>query len=242
MDDSDGSQSSYEVPKDFLGRKLPYLRTIYFRFGTRIIGATGRVSDHCHPNVLRLQIHTTFLALAIQTLISLLPLVLVSRIQAKFPEWFLPERIVLKIERDNWKEEFDLEKTAYEKLKGLQGDVIPRCYGQIEYDGERALILSDVGEACLATPDGAVLDENDLRLLLDKAITSLTDRHVSQDDTKLNNFHLVTENGKDRIVVVDLEMVDMDLSEDGYAFAARSKVSWLIQQYLQHLDTMEYDG
>ncbi|KAI8715919.1 hypothetical protein NCS52_01100900 [Fusarium sp. LHS14.1] len=242
MDDPGGSQSSYEVPKDFLGRKLPYLRTIYFRFGTRIVGGTGRASDNCHHNVLRLQIHKTFLGLVIQALISLLPLVLIPRIQAKFPEWFLPERIVLKVEKDNWKEEFELEKTAYEKLKCLQGDVIPRCYGQIEYDEKRALILSDVGGACLATPDGAVLDENDLRLLLDKAITSLTDRHVSHDDTKLNNFHLVTENGKDRIMVVDLEMVDMDLSEDGYAFAARSKVSWLIQQYRQHLDTMKYDG
>ncbi|KAH7247810.1 hypothetical protein B0J15DRAFT_551482 [Fusarium solani] len=178
--DEDESQ-----PKDFLGRKLPKMRTV-------------------------------------------------------FPEW-LPEKIVLKVEKDHWEEEFETEKTAHDKLVCLQGDVIPRCYGQIEYDGKRALILSDIGGACLATPDGAVLDENDLRLLLDKALTSLTDHQVSHDDTKLDNFHLVTENGKDRIIVIDLEMVDMDLTEDDYAFAAKSSASFLIQQYRLHLHTMEYD-
>ncbi|KAI8663052.1 hypothetical protein LRP88_07259 [Fusarium phalaenopsidis] len=235
MHDEDESQ-----PKDFLGRKLSKMRTVYFRFGTRIIGATGRASDHCHPNILRLQIHKTFLGLATQVLISLFPMVLTSRVQNKFPEWCLPEKIVLKIEKDHWEEEFETEKAAYDKLVRLQGDVIPRCYGQIEYDGKRALILSDIGGAFLATPDGVVLDENDLRLLLDKALTSLTDYQVSHYDTKLDNFHLVTKNGKDRIMVIDLEMVDMDLTE-GYAFAAKSSASFLIQQYRLHLCTMEYD-
>ncbi|KAM0424464.1 hypothetical protein ACHAPT_010388 [Fusarium lateritium] len=219
----------------------PNQRAQYFRFGTRIIGATGRASDHCHPNVLRLDIHKSFLGLAIQALVSFPPLALASRIQEKFPEWCLPEKIVLKVEKEDWDEEFRTEKAAYDKLKCLQGDVIPRCYGQIEYDGRRALILSDVGGDCLATPAGAVLDEKDLRLLLTKAITTLTDHQVSHDDTKLDNFHLVTENGKDRIVVRDLGRVDMDLTEDQYAFAGRSTVNWLIQQYRQHLDCMEFD-
>ncbi|KAL6411782.1 hypothetical protein AUP68_04159 [Ilyonectria robusta] len=89
-----------------------------------------------------------------------------------------------------------VEVIAYEKLRALQGITIPRWYGEMEYDGTRALILSDIGGDCLATPEGAVLDEKDLHPLLYQALSSLTNLGVSHDDTKLDNFHLVTQDGK----------------------------------------------
>lgn len=63
----------------------------------------------------------------------------------RLPEWFLPREIVLKKEKEGWGEEFETEKATYEALKPLQGDAIPICYGEIDYDGRRTLVLSDVG-------------------------------------------------------------------------------------------------
>uniref|UniRef100_A0A8H7TSP3 Protein kinase domain-containing protein n=1 Tax=Bionectria ochroleuca TaxID=29856 RepID=A0A8H7TSP3_BIOOC len=194
--------------------KLP-TETIRFRFGSRLITATGTASDHVHRHVLR----------------------------DWFPEWCLPERIVFKKQKEGWDEEFDQEKVAYAKLRPIQGITIPRFYGAITYNGTRAIILSDIGGACVASPEGAVLDEKDFHhQLLYKALTTLTGLGVSHDDSKLDNLHLVTEDGKDKIMMVDLERVDMDLSEDDFAFAAYSKADFLTRQYRSHLRTLEYDG
>ncbi|KAM5350252.1 hypothetical protein ACJ41O_006757 [Fusarium nematophilum] len=212
------------------------------KFGNRVIEATGAVSDHCHPNVLRLEIHRTPLERAIQAVLSFLPAVLTSWAQAKYPEWTLPERFVLKVQKDGWEEQFDSEMAAYEKLRPIQGVGVPKCYGQAAYGGTRALVLSDIGGNCIATPEGTVLDVKDFQSLIYQALKTLTDLGVSHDDTKLDNFHLVTEDGKDRIMVVDLEMVDVHLSEEDFAYIARSKATWLTRQYRSHLECMEFDG
>lgn len=154
----------------------------------------------------------------------------------------MPEGIVLKCQKNNWEEEFDQEVAAYNKLHRLQGIVIPQLYGLIDYDHTRALILSDVGGFSLATPQGAVLDKQDLEPLIYHALTSLTELGVCHDDTKLDNFLLVTDEGKDKIMIVDLESADFELSEEDLAFTAKSKTNWLIRQYRNHLDCMEYDG
>ncbi|CAG9986427.1 unnamed protein product [Clonostachys byssicola] len=120
--------------------------------------------------------------------------------------------------------------------------MVPRFYGAIAYNGTRAMVLSDSGGARVARPEGAVLDEEDFYQLLYKATTSLTDLAVSHNDTKLDNLHLVTEDGKDKIMMVDLERVDMDLSEDNFAFAAWCKADFLARHYRSHLRTLEYDG
>ncbi|CAH0023419.1 unnamed protein product [Clonostachys rhizophaga] len=103
------------------------------------------------------------------------------------------------------------------------------------------MVLSDIGGACVASPEGVVLDEKDFHQLLYEATASLTDLGVLHDDSKLGNLHLVTEEGKDKIMMVDLERVYMDLSQDDFAFAARSKANFLTRQYRSHLRTLEYD-
>ena len=189
-----------------------------------------------------LRLHRTLLERAFQILLSFLPASITSWIQDKLPEWCLPENIVFKIQKDDWAEEFERERAIYEQLRPLQGVVIPHCYGCVNYDGKRALILSNIGGACLATPAGAVLAEKDLKPLLSQALTALAQMGVAHDDTKLDNFHLVTNDGKDKIMIVDLEIVDTSPSEDNYAFATFSNVSHMIGLYRMHLDCLQHDG
>lgn len=47
----------------------------------------------------------------------------------------LPDRIVLKIPKPNWDDEFANEKYIYNKLSRLQGHTIPVYYGEATYDG-----------------------------------------------------------------------------------------------------------
>jgi hypothetical protein len=122
------------------------------RFGSRSIGVIGAPTDRDHLNVLRLRVRHSILQLAIQTLVGWLPLSLRSWVRSAFPEWFLPEKIVLKKQKSGWEDELDTEKATYEKLRCLQGLVIPTCYGQLQYEGSRALVLSDIGGACVAEP------------------------------------------------------------------------------------------
>ncbi|CAI6014153.1 unnamed protein product [Clonostachys chloroleuca] len=205
---------------------FPPSASIRFRFGSRSIQATGSASDFDHP-------HSLFW--------------IVSRaggawLQNRFPEWFLPERIVLKSQKNHWEDEFDQEVAAYDKLHRLQGISIPRLHGLIEYNHTRALILSDVGGFSLGTPEGAVLDKQDLDPLLCHALTSLTELGVCHDDTKLDNFLLVSDEGKDKVMIVDLESADFGLSEEDLAWTSKTKTNWLMRQYQNHLDCMEYDG
>lgn len=165
-----------------------------------------------------------------------------SWLQSKFPEWFIPENIVLKSQKPDWEDEFNRELIAYHKLSNIQGIIIPQLYGMIDYRNTRTLVLSDIGGHCLATPQGAVLDKEDLRPLLRQAFTSFAELGAYHDDTKLDNFHLVTKEGKDKIMVVDLESVCFDLSGEELASISNGDSAWLIEQYENHLECMEYDG
>ncbi|PNY21224.1 Uncharacterized protein TCAP_07277 [Tolypocladium capitatum] len=222
-------------------RRTRKLKTVYFRFGSRIIAATGTQSDREHPNVLRLTVYATALDRIVRTLLYLFPSALRSWVQGSFPEWALPTNIVLKKEKDDWEEEFDTEKATYEKLRCFQGHVIPICYGQIEYDGARALILSDIGGACLAEPEGVVLHEKELRPLLDQALSALASCGISHDDIKLDNFHLVGQDHNWIIMVVVLERVD-ELSKEELDWVVPNNVDRLINAYRDHLDCLRFDG
>ncbi|KAF4443705.1 hypothetical protein FACUT_1130 [Fusarium acutatum] len=116
-----------------------------------------------------------------------------SWLQTKFPEWFLPDKIVLKRQKENWEEEFDHEVVAYNRMRPIQGLTTPKLYGTIQYASTRALILSDIGGSSLSKPHGSVLDEQDIEPLLHQALTSLNEYGVCHDDTKLDNFHLVAD-------------------------------------------------
>ncbi|KAG5757248.1 hypothetical protein H9Q70_000099 [Fusarium xylarioides] len=75
--------------------------TTRFRFGTRTITATGESSDDVHPNVLRLRVMKTCFDRALQSLFWVISGATGPWLQNKFPEWFLPEKIVLKSQKPN---------------------------------------------------------------------------------------------------------------------------------------------
>ncbi|KAK8148213.1 hypothetical protein G3M48_000148 [Beauveria asiatica] len=178
-------------PAQQTGRRGLRPKTIYLRFGTRVLVGTGMQSDWYHPNVLHLRIHATLAGRLARALLCCLPSRLSSWLASRFPEWALPADVVLKRAKDNWEWEFSTEVAAYKKLESVQGRVIPICYGETEYDGARALILSDIGGGCLSDPEGAVLTEPTLEPLLGAPLRALTDRGIIYDDLKLDNFRLV---------------------------------------------------
>ncbi|CAG7564247.1 unnamed protein product [Fusarium equiseti] len=133
-----------------------------FRFGTRFIQAAGSTADNYHPNVLLLKIEPSVFQNAVQFLFRVL-LWTGLWVEKKLPEWFLRDRIVLKTQKPDWEEEFDNGLLAYHKLQSVQGITVPKLYGMVQHDNNRALVLSDIGGHCVATPKDAVLDEEDMR-------------------------------------------------------------------------------
>jgi len=133
-----------------------------------------------------------------------------------------------------------MELVAYEKLKPLQGVVIPIFYGQAEYRGVRSIVLSDIGGACVATPEGAILPAEDMHRLFDQALGALAELGVTHDDVKLDNFHLVEKgDGEKAIMVLDLERINHVPKE-------RSRAEWVVKRlmryYRGHLECLEDDG
>jgi hypothetical protein len=91
---------------------------------------------------------------------------------------------------------------------------------------------------------GGLVLLRDLRQLLTQALTALADMVVMDDDAKLDNFHLVGDKGKDKIMVVDLELVDTDLSEDDLGFqisvgGLMMSVKW---QFIEERITTHFDA
>ncbi|KAF4340757.1 hypothetical protein FBEOM_5318 [Fusarium beomiforme] len=222
-------------PSNMLGAKE-------FQFGTRTIQAKGEVSDRSHPNILRLQIQQTAFGRVVQSLFWFLSKTTGPWLQQKFPELFLLERIVLKSQKPNWEAEFTHEIVAYNRLRPIQGLTIPKLYGMVQYVNTPALVPSDIRGSSVATPEGAVLDEQGIEPLFYHALTSLNEYSICHDDIKLDNFHLVSDEGKDKIMIVDLESADFDQTEEELAYTAKIKTKSLLRQYRNHLKCMEQDG
>ncbi|KYK56286.1 Protein kinase-like domain protein [Drechmeria coniospora] len=216
----------------------PTTETVRFRFRTRFVHATASQVDGVHRNVIRLRVHPSAADRLVQIIYTLLPSPWLARCKASFPEWSLPSCLVVKKHKDGWDEEFEAEKATYAKLASLQGIVIPECYGEIRYCGARALLLSDIGGACLATPAGALLDEATFCRIMHDALTTLTRFGVLQEDRKLDNFHLVG----DAVMVVDLESMSEGLSDEEFASDVASTVKWLARFYKTNQHCFLEDG
>ncbi|KAK3293592.1 uncharacterized protein B0H64DRAFT_426156 [Chaetomium fimeti] len=189
-------------------------QTIRFRFWTRFIQATATP-----PSVVQ-----TLLGLFVRRLPSFIQ----TWFESWFPEWNLPFQLSLKRQKEGWYEEFEMEKAAYVTLQPLQGVFVPRCFGQLRCDNTRALLLSDIGGECLATPAGSLLETPELRRLLSETLTALGQFRILQDDVKLDNFHIVG----DRIMAVDFERLqNQDMPEDKIAIDVKATTYWLARLY-----------
>lgn len=169
-------------------------------------------------------------------------------IRSKCPEWTIPEKIVVKKQKDGWEDEFDTEKATYQKLRHLHGQVIPAFFGQIDCDGTRALVLSDVGGTNMSEPGGALLGDGEIltvsefRDMLSRALRALAACDISFDDLKLDNFLRVDRARDSAIMIVDLEQVSEIESEEDRDLLAQSATRVLTKQYAGHVQGMQYDG
>lgn len=199
-----------------------------FRFRTRNLSPTATLADDVHQNVLRLQVQPSVAQSVIQAVVGCLPSAIRTWFESSLPEWTLPSRLILKKHKEGWDDEFEMEKATYTKLRSLQGIVISRLFGELRYDNTRALLLSDIGGVCLATPEGSLLELADFRRLLYQALTTLSHFKILQEDVKLDNFHLTN----DKVMIVDLEKVSEEsLSDEDLDFGIKSAVDSLAAFY-----------
>jgi hypothetical protein len=52
-----------------------------------------------------------------------------------FRSFRVPFELSLKLCKDSWDEELKNEQTAYDKIKGFQGSIAPKCQGDLYYNG-----------------------------------------------------------------------------------------------------------
>jgi serine/threonine protein kinase len=147
----------------------------------------------------------------------------------------------LKQKKEGWDEAFDTEKTTYLKLRCLQGTIIPTYYGQVQFEGKPALVLSDIGGVCVAEPKGAVLREEHIEPLFHQALSALMSQGISHDDLKLDNFHLVRNSAGRAIMVLDLELVNDIPPETDREEIVQWDVNSLMREYRDHLECLGFD-
>lgn len=222
MDDFD---KSYQLP-----------RLIQFRLGHSIVSATGTANDSKHLNVVHLLIHRGHFERMLIVLILWLPIFIQTIIATIFPGLFLPDRVVLKKVKPGWLEEFDNEKHIYERLQSLQGRVIPHYFGEAQFEGTRALILSEVVGIMPWEQKLPPLQADEFKELVEVAFQELNAFSLAYDDIKLDNMILV----QDRVVLVDLESVyEVPLEHREYVF--NSDRIQLMVVYKRYLDNCYED-
>ena len=119
--------------------------------------------------------------------------------------------VIVKQQKHNWEEEFRNEIAVYDKLKELQGKVIPYFFGQGYYDGFPAIVLSEIDGVTLY---GLARSEKDfprevLRTHLEDIFRQFSEHGALYRDQRLDNFLLCDQgNQRYRVMVVDLEQVD----------------------------------
>ncbi|KAL8288753.1 hypothetical protein RB597_000716 [Gaeumannomyces tritici] len=204
-----------------------------FRFGTRRVAARGKVCGH-HPNVVFLRVLPSTLGRLSDCLSRFLPATWKDRFEARWPEWFLPDRIILKREKPGWKEEFDNEVGMYKLLAPLGGHVVPKLYGQIEYPStdkvkRRALIISDIGGIPLGEPEVGSLPLGRVEEMLNDAFRAVADAGVDHCDAKLDNIHVVD----DRIMLIDFDTSEPVTEDVDPEYCTYTAVNHVLRQYIR---------
>lgn len=130
-----------------------------------------------------------------------------------WPSLLLPNHIVVKKRKPDWNEEFENERNMYQRLKSLQGSVIPRFYGDAICEGSPALILSEVVGVLPFQQKLPPLPREEFQKRVESALEELRKFGLSYDDVKLDNMLLVEK----QLVFVDLESVSESSPEDSDA-------------------------
>ncbi|KAK1763567.1 hypothetical protein QBC33DRAFT_549340 [Phialemonium atrogriseum] len=123
----------------------------------------------------------------------------------------------------------------YGRLRAFQGVVIPVYFGEAQYDGALALLLSDIGGFPLCHPQAASMKEGDLLRMLHDPFGALATLSIIHDDAKLDNYHLVGN----KIMIVDLESAEE--AEENLEFFVDSIIDHLLGKYKSHQKCLEAD-
>ena len=105
--------------------------------------------------------------------------------------------------------------------------MVPRCFGICRYNGARALILEHLGGVSLASPEGATLKLEELSDLLQVCYRALHPFGMHYDDPYPGNFQLLD----DKIMMLDLEQVEFDLSAEDQAYVMATNIGDLASRY-----------
>ena len=166
--------------------------------------------------------------------LHLLPVSLRNMLVTRWPEWFLPPKIVLKRQKAGWDEEFDNEKTIYQRLSPLQGTVVSVCYGEAvcpatETTTSRALVLSDVGGIGLYEDAAGGMETEHVEVMLVESLQALANLGVAHDDSKLDNYRLIG----DKIIAIDFDSSYIMDKDDDPEFHARCDAKFATRLYSQ---------
>ena len=145
--------------------------------------------------------------------------------KAIWPGLFLPDLVVLKVQKVGWDEEFENERRMYNRLKPLQGTVIPTLNGETVFYGRPALVLSYIDGASLHK--ARHLEVSEVEQMLKDAYQALAVHGVVQEDINLDNFIVVDG----RIVILDMEEMVEPPDADEIDFAAYSVVDALVYNF-----------
>ncbi|SPO02508.1 uncharacterized protein DNG_05181 [Cephalotrichum gorgonifer] len=126
---------------------------------------------------------------------------------------------------DGWEDEFEHEKSMYDMLSDLQGHRIPICYGEGRYKRSRALLLSYVdGRRAYSVVD---IDPADFRRLLRETFSAFLPYKAVPGDLNLDSFIF----SEQRIVVLDLEHLDVVGNPEDMEYNAKSSLDMLMRFY-----------
>jgi hypothetical protein len=123
-----------------------------------------------HSNVLRFSIRSGIIDRIISSVHRRLPGLIQGWLEARLPEWFLSLNLILKKQKSGWDEKFEREKYTLNVMKPVQGRHFAICYGEVDYGGTRALLLSEVGGHALNASNATEIDADALRRMLHEAI------------------------------------------------------------------------
>lgn len=213
----------------------------HFWFRTRHVSAHASQISDLHPHILRLWFCPSTMASFFTS--ATVPAFAQSWVEAVLPEWLFPDCASLKTQKPGQDEEimgeyFDTEVEAYQRLKPLQGAIIPMFYILLRYNGTRALLLEYLRGIPLSAPEGATMILEELSSLLQPCYRALHAFDLYQDEANLSNFQPV----EGKIKVLDLESAVFHYSADQRATFLVSSVRHLARHYLSNQAYYRHQG
>jgi hypothetical protein len=141
----------------------------------------------------------------------------------------------LKKQKSGWDEKFERGKYTLNVMKPVQGRHFAICYGEVDYSGTRALLLSEVGGHALNASNATEIDADALRRMLHEAIRNANEYLVEPPETKLEHFHEID----DHIVMLDWEGKG-DITKEDAEYCRNSSVEHLMLMPYHLLNSICY--